>query len=270
MKNGVRGYRVAAILIFLALLVCPGSGASARADAGSPVCPSLNDPYRTAKDFVERWREIKTVIILPPRIDMFQVQAGGVRQKIDSWSTAAADNAVSSLESVLAPTAQMRQLPLEKLSPEVAENLRETQALFDAVNGSIILHTYPSPFGPSPNLFPEKVENFDYSLGLEVRNLSETGDAFLLIRGQQQRTTVGRKAVLATAAILGAVVGVITTGSSGIPTFLSAALVDAKTGDVLWHSVKRFDHYDLRERTEVDEAIRDLVSTLPARGEAPH
>jgi hypothetical protein len=56
--------------------------------AGCVVVP----PHRSHPSLEARAKGIKTVAILPPRVDVFQIDAGGVREKIDEWSTQAKKN----------------------------------------------------------------------------------------------------------------------------------------------------------------------------------
>jgi hypothetical protein len=141
----------------------------------------------------------------------------------------------------------------DSLSKEVESNLEQTQALFDAVDASIIIHTY----GPLEQRFPEKIEDFDYTLGPEVKELAEQADALLLVSCVDHISSEGRKVLMVTAAILGVYV------QGGI-TAVSIALVDANSGSMLWYNFKGSGGaHDLRDPESAKSLVKDVLKDFP-------
>jgi hypothetical protein len=147
------------------------------------------------------------------------------------------------------------------LSEDRKSNLEETKALFDAVNHSIIVHTYGTP----EQRFSDKIKDFNYSLGPEVQELARDVDALLFVSCSDQIATAGRKAVQVGSVILGALVGIQVTPRYGA-TNISVALVDANTGSILWynyHGSRGVD--DLRNPINTTTLVKQLFKDLPIK-----
>ena len=164
-------------------------------------------------------------------------------------------------ELKLRPLLNIKSFPEILMSEDRKINLEQTAALFEAVNSSIIIHTYGQPV----HRFPEKIQNFDYTLGPEVRQLSGQTDALLFVRGVDNIATAGRKAVQAGSVILGALVGVQVTPNMGV-TAVNLALVDANTGEVLWFNfhASAGDH-DLRNPVDTTALVMDILKDFPIK-----
>lgn len=204
-------------------------------------------PHRAHLNIEAEKQRIKTLAFLPPRVQVFQVHAGGVREKSEENSAQARKNLVKAIEAEMQAGSGLsfQRVSFEDL-PEAERTrltnlLDDTHALFEAVSISILLHTYPDP----KSIFEEKVTDFDYLLGKEVNPLAnEKGQALLFINGSDHVWTAGRWAQQATGAFLGMMVNTsgLATGVSIVPipalgggTSLSAALVDSESGDILWY-----------------------------------
>jgi hypothetical protein len=214
--------------------------------------------FRAHPQLEEKVKSIKTVATVPPRIKVYQLLfVDGDAQLMDDPTAAATQNVAIAIEKELshhssfvfkpfpAPSAIL-DTSSDPTAASVQEELEDTQALFEAVSASVLLHTYgPGGGGPTDQTFPEKVKNFDYSLGPDVQRLAKfaNADAFLFISGvdrvpimgQVVGSVVGTFLLMAVTAPLGGCPGCgIPVGSS---TILSVALVDARTGALLWHNV---------------------------------
>lgn len=224
-------------------------------------CASVS-PYRAHPSLEERGKVIKTVVVLPPRVEVFQLTAGGIKEKMDEWSAEAKKNVMTAIEGELTgrPGLLIKPLSEDSLPREVESDLEETQALFDAVNASIIFHTY----GPPEQLFSDKIKGFDYSLGQEVEGLRILeADALLLVRGVDHISTEGRKALQTGAVLLGALVGVVVVPRGGVAA-VSIALVDAHSGSILWYNFKgSAGGHDLRDPTSAASLVKGLLKDFP-------
>jgi hypothetical protein len=89
----------------------------------------------------------------------------------------------------------------------------------------------------------------------------------LVVRGFDQRSSGGRKALGVATTIVGAALGAHTIPQRGGNLF-TAALVDATTGDILWfsHSLKP---YDLRNLGEAEQLAVEFMIDLPTLGRTP-
>ena len=219
-------------LIFLLLAAC-----------AAPRTDRINSQYQ------EKLNSAKSVTVVPLRADVHQITAGGVEEKMDDWSALARTNVMTAINEELAIKPMILVKPLEKslLSQDQNSNLEQTKALFNAINYSIILHTY----GPPKHRFEDKVQNFDYSLGVEVQELARNTDTLLVVSCSDQIATAGRKALQAGSVILGALVGVNVTPRFGA-TNICMALVDAETGKILWYN---------RHGSQGDQDLRDPIKT---------
>ena len=219
--------------------------------------------YRAHPQLNSKIEKVKTITVIPLKVDVYQVTAGGVKEKMDEWCTQAKRNVLTAIENELElrPLLNIKSFPETFMSDDQRFNLEQTGALFNAINSSIIFHTYGQPV----HRFPEKIQNFDYTLGPEVRQLSDQTDALLFVRGVDNIATAGRKAVQAGSVILGALVGVQVTPNLGV-TSVNLALVDANTGDVLWYNfhASAGDH-DLRNPIDTTAMVMDILKDFPIK-----
>lgn len=215
---------------------------------------------RAHPDLAAKLPGIKTVVLLPPRISMYEIGAGGTVEAMEDWGTAAQANVsrafITSPLSVA--TFRMTEFDEQTLSPTVRETYDETRLLYEVVGDSIKLHT---SFDSGPSLFPEKILTFVYSLGSEVQQLAPEADAFLLIEGFDQRSSVGRKVLQAGTTLIAAVLGVIAIPRGG-NDLMTVALVEAKTGTILWF-YRTTAGYDLRDTSSAAQFAEDVLKALP-------
>jgi hypothetical protein len=174
------------------------------------------------------------IVAIPLQVDICQISAGGVREKMDEWCGQARSNVMAAVQQELdkRPMLNIKNFNEMLLSQDQRANLDQTRALFDAVSLSIVMHTYG---GGGQVVFQEKVEKFEYSLGTEVRELSEAVDAMLFVKCYEHIPTTGKKAVETGKLFLGVLTGVIMPVDVGF-THLSMALVNAETGTIIWYN----------------------------------
>ncbi|MEJ2171047.1 MAG: hypothetical protein P8X90_36620 [Desulfobacterales bacterium] len=222
---------------------------------------AIGPNYRYNPTLSEKMHATKSIVLIPLKTDVYQLTAGGVKEKMDEWSVQAKQNVMTAVQENLKTKPMLIIKPFEELllSSEKKENLEETSALYDAVSSSIQLHTY----GPPDQLFSDKIKNFDYSLGAEVAELAGDADAILFVSCVDHIATAGRKAVQAGSIILGALVGIQITPSMGT-TSVSIALVDADSGFILWYNFHGSggDH-DLRDPINTTTLVKQLLKDLP-------
>jgi hypothetical protein len=133
------------------------------------------------------------------------------------------------------------------------DDLEEARLLYGDVGPSIARATY------GYGAFPEKVHNFDYSVGPLNRVMDQAGvDLLVLAYGYDEVSSSGRAVVNTLNAILG-------TGSTGGDSFLNVALID-RNGKVLWFDVEMArGAYDLRDPASADSFVRVILDRLERR-----
>jgi hypothetical protein len=112
-------------------------------------------------------------------------------------------------------------------------------------------------FGTDP-AWEHKRTHFDYTLGNNLKFLKELSgaDSAVLIIGEDVESSGGRK----TAAFFGALVGaVIPVGRS----FVSLAVVDLETGDLLWMYYTFSPSKDLKEPKEAALMVQEILTAYP-------
>lgn len=264
--------------------------------------------FRAHPQLEEKVTSIKTVAIMPPSLRVYQLSAGGDRKFVEDSTTAATQNVARAIEEKLKGHSGFAFTPFPSPSglrdtssslgaAGLKDELEDTQALFEALGASVLLHTYkPKAGGAADQTFPEKLKNFDYSLGPDVQRLAKlaNADALLFISGVDHISTGGRKALMTLAILLqvaahaavraapgpgGASHGfsVAPPPSSYMPipmvaptwgtTSLSVALVDGGTGAVLWYNVVGFGAWSsLTDPRSAADLVEDVFTGFPVSG----
>lgn len=217
--------------------------------------------YRSNPQLPEKLDSTKRILLIPLKTDVYQVTAGGVKEKMDEWSFQAKRNVMTAIEDELKTKPMLFTKAMEEslLSAEKQINLEETSALYEAVSSSIMFHTYGLP----EHRFQEKITNFDYSLGAEVQELAGDVDAVLMVSCVDHIATAGRKALQAGGMIMTAILGAPVGPEMGVTT-ISIALVDSKSGFILWYNMHSSggDH-DLRDPINTTGLVKDLLEDFP-------
>jgi hypothetical protein len=206
--------------------------------------------------------EVHRVVVLQPEFRVFVQSAGGVREIEPDW-TGQAQNALA-----LAVERHLRHdprfavaAPVEPATAEEATLLREHVELFKLIasNASMMIR-----FGGKA--WQEKQLQYDYTLGdglAPYGDLSNADYAFM-IGGAQVKQTGG--SVFMQLALAGTL-GVVMPGGG---TYLMLALVDIRTGNIVWFNsleggeVFGMTGSDLRKEDAADEVVGRLLDPFPA------
>lgn len=218
-------------------------------------CAGAPATYRKNPQFDSSCKNIKTYGLVKPRVEVCEISAGGVKELRDDWCNAARGNVVAALERQF--SSKMINLKTIEADVSTSQEFDEVSALYKVVSYSIKAHTY------SPgNIFPEKVDKFDYSLGPIDRLLERYGcDGLLFVYGYDEISSGGRKALMATGAIVGALTGVVVMPRGGVTT-IDVALVDAP-GSILWYSFQAQGGSDLRDPGSAAQLVERVMSDFP-------
>jgi hypothetical protein len=212
-------------------------------------------PYRAHPEFEMRTKNIKISGLLSPDIKIYEFTAGGVRELRDDWCAQGRENIQGALiQCFQEKTLEIKPITMDK---EMEEEMEDIYALYRAVSISINTHTY------GDFKFPEKMKNFDYSIGpIDKIMQKHSTDALIFVYGFDEISTGGRKALQAVGVIAGALTGVVVIPRSGI-TVVSAAMVDP-SGTILWYNIKGSQGgYDLRNPESSANLIRAILADYP-------
>ena len=192
---------------------------------------------------------LQSVLLLTPDIKVNSLSAGDVKEEIPEWSAQARQLVIKTVKEEMA--ARGRRLKVLDPKTRYRKTVDEVKDLHLAVMSSIYDHTIYEP--GNMNVFPERIEHFDYSVGSVERLLKAYKvDGMLIIRGEDNISTSGRKALGVVSAL-----NPFSQGQMGGMTFLEVTLTDAR-GDVLWFALKwNAGDYDLRDSEEAIRFVRD-------------
>lgn len=189
-------------------------------------------PCRANPQWTTRAEHIRSLLVIPAEVKIYQVSPGEMTRLKREWSQTGRRN----LDSAILQGFRNRHYLVKLLTAEGDIQLEMTRILplFRAVNKSIQLHAY------GPQVFPDKIARFDYSLGSLEGVLQRLHcDAMVFARGFDQISEGPRV------------------------TYISLALADP-SGTILWYCVKgsRGDH-DLRDLTSATKIVDALLSGFP-------
>ncbi len=233
----------------------PSAFAGMAASAALAACATPSGPsVRLHPQYKERLGGARSIGVVPPKVVVFELDAGGVRQPKDDWSAAARTNVSAAVVNGLRGAGYDAKL----LDPaaDVKDDLEEVRLLYEAVASSIVYATYGQKF-------PAKVQNFDYSLGDVSKLLDRLGvDVLAIPYGSDEISSGGRKATQAVGIAAAILLGVGAVQRSGA-TFVNLAIVD-RSGAVVWFNIRGAGgSYDLRDPASAQEMVGKLVQDLP-------
>ena len=193
-------------------------------------------PYRAHPQFESRVAKIKALTLVPPAVEVYELFPSGLSELRDDWSVLARKN----LEEALVEKFGKKLYTVRTLraDPEVRKELEEIQALYTQVNKSVRLHSY------GPQLFPEKVTQFEYGMGSIQRVLEACGtDSLVFVTGFDQVSSQDPK------------------------TYVSIAVTDS-SGTILWYCVKGSKGgHELRDPFSTAMLVEEILSSFPKRAE---
>jgi hypothetical protein len=195
----------------------------------------------------------KKVVLLPPQVFVFELSAGGVPTRMADWEATARDNLTTAATGRARESGLFELVALPPLAPADLDPLEAHIGLYDRVAQSVFVYGRGEQAA-----WAHKKNEFDYTVGPGLAFLREaTGaDAALIVLGSDFISSGGRKAAF----IVGLALGVVMPlGQS----FMTAGIVDLKTGDVQWMSFDTSSSMDSRNPADVDGLMRALYQTWP-------
>ena len=228
----------AAILIAASVLATPAFAAM------SAVNPALT------QDLAQR---PKKVVLLPPQVFVYELSAGGVPTRMADWESTARSNLAGAATRLARDNKLFELVPAPVLDPVLADQLEAHIGLYDRVAQSVFVYGRGDQ-----SAWAHKKNEFDYTVGpgLDFLRVQTGADAALIVLGSDYISSGGRRAAF----IAGLVLGI------GIPlgqSFITAGIVDLKTGDVQWMSFDSSATMDTRDAGDVDSLFQSLYETWP-------
>jgi len=201
----------------------------------------------------------KKVLLLPTDVRVHEISMGGVVEKVDSWSEEASGHVLQDLRQRTGAAGVFELADPPALSDEERALLDQHAALYEAVAGSAFL-ARASPIAA----WRARGQEFDYTLGPGLKELAEkTGlDAALIVIGTDHISSAGRKAAMVMGTVLAAALGVVVVPQGGV-AFLSAGVVDLRTGDLLWFDTEQSGAVSLRDKQAVKNMLDAMFATYP-------
>ena len=211
--------------------------------------------YRMHPQFGVHCKNIESYGLVQPEVEVCEITAGGMREIRDEWCDLGRKNIIAALDDTLTA----RQINFKKISVDSVSlgEWKDIYALYKAVSQSIRVHT-----NGGPHVFPEKVKNFEYSIGAIDRIIQKYNcDSLIIVYASDEISTAGRKALMGLGAIAGAFTGVVVMPRGGATT-LNIAVVDS-SGDVLWYNSKTLGGYDLRDPGSAWKLVESIALDFP-------
>jgi len=201
----------------------------------------------------------RKVLLLPVDIAVHEISAGGVVEKVDTWTEAASGHANDYLHELARSSGAFQLVAGPQLAPDQKAQLDQHVALYEVVAGSAFL-ARRSPF----QVWQQRAREFDYTLGPGLAPLADaTGiDAAMVVIGSDYISSAGRRAAMVMGVLLSALSGVLVMPQGGI-SFISVGVVDMRTGDLLWFGTDQGQATDLRNEADVRRMLEGLFRTYP-------
>jgi hypothetical protein len=226
--------RSRAILIgSLALLLLPAAA------------PLPTDQYRTTAELEQRLAALKTIGVVEPIVDAYELGAGGTRTFRPEWSEAGRAALWAAIEAELSGWGWAAKR-VQVTRPADRGELHDARLLYEDVGSAIVQATIT-------NLFPAKEQRFDYSVG-DVGQVAAAAqvDGLVFAQGIANISSAGRAALQ-----------VFTSTGSGV-AWLTFAITD-RSGDVLWFARVRSTESDVRDPGGAATLVHHATVLLPRR-----
>lgn len=195
----------------------------------------------------------KKVVILPVNIEVVEVTAGGVEEKVPDWSKEAGQSVFKALSAAINKQG-LKQMAAPQFSGDSAANLDENLALY-----KLVVNT-ASQLG-----WKQKIRHFDYSIGPGLREVAtKTGaDVAFMVYGRDYASTAGRKA----RAVAGRI-PIVNIFTGPPPTlgnsYIHIGVVDLRNGDLLWmNSNYREGGTNLRDPDDAAKMVNAIFKWYP-------
>ena len=199
------------------------------------------------------------VLIMPPDIELGQINTAGLYAPKADWTYDAQRHVLGALTQALRDRGHAGAVyggDPQTVAPIEREHA-QTVKLFEAVRQTVLQYKH---FAGTGGGLPTKKDQFDWTLGPEgVASLRASHDAgYALFTLFRDRSPTGSRVAMeiAMAVLFGAY------GSTD-NQLAFAALVDLRSGDLLWTNLMTQTFGDLRTQADADGAVQTLLGDAP-------
>lgn len=236
----IAGSRLIALVAAVSLTVSGGAAAKTK----------VGREFRFAQD-----RPVK-IIVLRPDVEVGSIGIGGVEEVNADWTEAARKKLALQIEAQQRASGN-EVIFLPEQEGEKGKLVAEYQALFRAVAGAAAEHQTNGAAR-----LPTKRDRFDWTLGPGAAQLAELGggDYALFVKTHDAFGTGGRKAFRL---LTGGLMSALLQGSGVHRSY--AALVDLKTGDLVWFTVDPGSGGDPRTDAGATKRMGQLFGSFPVK-----
>ncbi|AVP97633.1 hypothetical protein C7S18_10675 [Ahniella affigens] len=214
---------------------------------------------RTDAEFeVARDLSGKSVVLVEPSIQLYEMQASGLMEPRADWTRAARRDLPAAIHDILRAR-QAALKPEYRVPPELDTDaqIRQVLALNEAVINTIYTHSYLHVPLPTRGVARKKALSWTLGPGVAAIRDATGADYMLNVIVRDSYTSGGRAALMIAAAVLQ--LGILQGGQQyGIAT-----LVDLHTGDVVWFNVMSDSLGDLRDPKGTRETADKLLKGMP-------
>lgn len=195
----------------------------------------------------------KKVVVLPVDIEVVEVSAGGVEEKVPDWSKEASQSVFKALSAAIGKQG-LKETAAPHFSGASAANVDEHLALY-----KLVVNT-ASRLG-----WKHKIRRFDYSIGPGLRDIAAQAgvDAAIMVYGRDYVSTAGRKARAVAGNI--PIVNIFTGPAPELGhSYIHVGVVDLRTGDLLWmNSHFRKGSTNLRDPGDAAKMVNTIFEWYP-------
>ncbi len=163
---------------------------------------------------------------LPPEFRIYEVPLGGKEERVVAWEKQASQYFHNTMESIGAAHPDVEMISTNTLSPELSKQVLQHYALFCTMVPQMML--VKSDVIPA---MANKRQQFNYTLGPGLAGLEQiTGARLLVFAIGQDRIRSTQRRVFDSVLNL----NLITMGRKAQTGTLVVAVIDVKTGDIMW------------------------------------
>jgi hypothetical protein len=220
---------------------------------------------RQHADLAAHCQSIRQVAVVPPNVEMYLVHIGGSKELLQDRMRSISSDLVSLIEAQVA-THGFRPLSMDRITaPSGSSEQLFRDAEISRLYGTISGEMYGKPLSVAES------RSIECKLGEEARNLASLAhsDGLIFLRFAGYRRTGASVASELAFKVLFSLGGVYAPQEATGAAQLEVALVDGKTGDVLWVNRVVRTKFGLTtpdfERDELTAMIRELFRAFPNR-----
>jgi len=200
------------------------------------------------------------LVVMRPNVQVGIINTGGLVEQRADWTETARAHVLAELRRQQAARGG-RTLILERREdvPGLsADKLADLERLFGAVGNSIILHRYLRYDLPT-----KRRQGLDWTLGQEAIDFGRaTGMDYALFLHAQDAYASESRIAIQILGIAGCFIGFCAPQIGGASQQAYAALVDLRTGDVVWFNLLQSQLGDIRTREGAAQMVERLLGRM--------